>query len=56
MCPSQTVHRRSLAAVIVEAGVEQELAERLHQILQPEDGGEIAGKSCIANALHRFTP
>ena len=41
------------AVGVVEAGVEQEIREGLHEVFEAEGGGEIAGEFGVANALHR---
>ena len=38
---------------VVEAGVEQEVGEGLHEVFEAEAGGEIAGEFCVADAFHR---
>jgi len=38
---------------VVEAGVEQEVGQGLHEVFQPEGGGEVAGEFGVAGALHR---
>ncbi len=40
------------AVGIVEAGVEQEVGEGLHEVFEAEGGGEVAGEFGVANALH----
>ena len=37
---------------IVEAGVEQEVGKRLHEVFEAEGGGEVAGELCVSDALH----
>jgi hypothetical protein len=37
---------------VLEARVEQEVGERLHEILEAEGGGEVAGELGVADALH----
>ncbi len=38
---------------IVEAGVEEEVGQGLHEIFEAEGGGEIAGELGVADAFHR---
>ena len=40
------------AVGIVEAGVEEEVGERLHEVFEIEGGGEVAGEFRVADALH----
>ena len=42
-----------LGVGIVEAGVEQEVGQGLHEVFEPEAGGEVAGEFGVADALHR---
>ena len=37
---------------VVEAGVEEEVGEGLHEVFEAEGGGEVAGEFCVADALH----
>ena len=41
---------------IVEAGVEEEIRQGLHQVFEAEAGGEIAGELCVAGSLHGVAP
>ena len=41
------------AVGVVEAGVEQEVGEGLHEVFEAEGGGEVAGEFGVADALHR---
>ena len=42
-----------LGVGIVEAGVEQEVGEGLHEVFEAEAGGEVAGEFGVADAFHR---
>ena len=41
---------------ILIAGVQQEVRQRLHQVLQAEGRGQVTREFGVANALHRFAP
>ncbi len=41
---------------VLEAGVEQEVGEGLHQVFETEGGGEVAGELGVADALHSGPP
>ena len=40
------------AVGVVEAGVEQEVGEGLHEVFEAKGGGEVAGEFGVADALH----
>lgn len=37
---------------VLEAGVEEEVGQGLHEVFEAEGGGEVAGEFCVADALH----
>jgi len=47
------VHLLKLGVGIVEAGVEEEVTQGLHEVFETEAGGEIAGEFGVADAFHR---
>ncbi len=42
-----------LGVGVVEAGVEEEVGEGLHEVFETEAGGEVAGELGVADALHK---
>ena len=57
---AQTVHGVVHVLVgregILEAGVEQEVGEGLHEVFKIEAGGEVAREFCVASEFHWIRP
>ncbi len=50
------VERLEAGHGVLEAGVEQEVGERLHEVFEAEGGGQVAVELGIAGALHVVSP